>query len=1084
MNKLLSFAILLCSISLMGQNYQQYVNPMIGTGGHGHTYPGATVPFGMVQLSPDTRIDGSWDGCSGYHYDDKIIYGFSHTHLNGTGCTDFGDIMLMPIMGEPTLNPKEYGSPFSHSKEKAAAGFYSVKLDKHNIDARLTASTRVGFHEYTFNKNGLANVILDLNHRDKLLQGEVKIIDSKTIEILRRSEAWAKDQYVYARIEFNVPMKINSVRNNGVAPAKNSDTFFAGTQLALSFSRKVAKGDKILVKVSLSPTGYEGAKLNMSEIKGWDFGKVRKSAEQLWNKQLAKIEITEKNKDKLAVFYTALYHTMVQPNIAQDIDGNYRGRDNQIHKAEGFDYYSVFSLWDTFRGAHPLYTLIEKKRTADFINTFLKQYEQGGRLPVWELASNETDCMIGYHSVSVMADAMAKGIQGFDYEKAFEAAKHSAMLDHLGLEAYKRQGFISMDDEHESVSKTLEYAYDDWCIAQMAKLLNKDEDYNYFMERSQSWKNVFDQNEGFMRPKKNGGWDKPFDAKEINNNYTEGNSWQYSFFVPQDIPGMIAAYGGKEKFEAKLDEMFNSESKTTGREQADVTGLIGQYAHGNEPSHHMTYLYNYVGKPEKTNEKVRFILDNFYKNTPDGLIGNEDCGQMSAWFVLSSMGIYDVTPGSLFWITTKPYFSKAKINFEDKTSKEMNDKITESIFINYDLKGYDSDKNQSRYFPIVPVPVIEAKSKSFKDKQTVEIKGYDNNGDLYYWFSESKQAKRPRMTKYKGPIEIKKSTTISAVQVSSIQLQNTTRESKPVSATYFKKPNNYTIETKSTYNPQYHAGGSEGLLDGINGTENWRKGDWQGYQGQDFEAVIDLQKKTAINSIGATFLQDSRSWILMPTKVEYYISNDNLNFTLAGTAENTIDAKETENKIKNFNVGSKKALDARYVKIIAYNFGKLPEWHQGAGGDAFIFVDEIGINGKYESTETKKLEETKASVKVEEVYTIYSPQPIYFELNQSILTEDYTKKLDEFANSMLTEFPTLKIEIRSHSDSHEKDKKELSKKRAEVVYNYFLSKGIDKKRMKMKSVSDSEPINNCHNITTCTEQELQLNTRCNFIIVE
>ena len=658
MKKLLP--LLFLSTFVFGQNYQQYVNPFIGTGGHGHTYPGATVPFGMVQLSPDTRIDGSWDGCSGYHYSDAIIYGFSHTHLNGTGVSDYGDIMLMPTMGEPSFDNKIYSSTFSHSNEKASAGFYSVKLDKHNIDVRLTASTRVGFHEYIFNKDGLANIILDLNHRDKLLEGRVRIIDDKTIEVLRRSEAWARDQYVFARIEFSQKMKVSRINKSNAEKLEIS---------AISFSKQVKKGEKILVKVSLSPTSYDGAKLNMSEIKGWDFNKVKQNAEQLWDKQLAKIEVTETDKDKLAIFYTALYHTMVQPNIAQDIDGKYRGRDNQIHQAEGFDYYSVFSLWDTFRAAHPLYTLIEKKRTSNFINTFLKQYEQAGRLPVWELASNETDCMIGYHSVSVMADAMAKGITGFDYEKAFEAAKHSAMLDHLGLDAYKKNGFISMDDEHESVSKTLEYAYDDWCIAQMAMILNKKEEYDYFMKRSQSWKNVFDWNTGFMRPKKNGGWDKPFDPKEINNNFTEGNSWHYSFFVPQDIFGMIEAYGGNEKFEAKLDEMFNSESKTTGREQVDVTGLIGQYAHGNEPSHHMAYLYNYVGKPEKTSEKVHYILDNFYKNSPDGLIGNEDCGQMSAWYVLSSMGIYDVTPGSGEWAGVKPYFDAVMIDLKDGKPK-------------------------------------------------------------------------------------------------------------------------------------------------------------------------------------------------------------------------------------------------------------------------------------------------------------------------------------------------------------------------------------------------------------------------------
>ncbi|MGL2965531.1 GH92 family glycosyl hydrolase [Flavobacterium sp. XGLA_31] len=931
MNKLLSYSLLFVTGFIFGQTYHQYVNPMIGTGGHGHTYPGATVPFGMVQLSPDTRIDGSWDGCSGYHYDDSVIYGFSHTHLNGTGCTDYGDIMLMPTMGVASLNPQEFGSAFSHQNEKATAGFYAIKLNQHNIDVRLTASTRVGFHQYTFNKNGQANIILDLNHRDKLLQGEVRIIDDKTIEILRRSEAWAKDQYVYARIEFSTPLKITSIRNNGIAPAKTNDTFFAGTQLALSFSKAVKKGEKIMVKVSLSPTGYEGAKRNMSEIKDWNFEKVKKNAEKLWDNQLSKIQVTETNKDKLTVFYTALYHTMIQPNIAQDIDGKYRGRDNQIHQAKGFDYYSVFSLWDTFRAAHPLYTLIEKKRTADFINTFLKQYEQGGRLPVWELASNETDCMIGYHSVSVMADAMAKGIKGFDYEKAFEAAKHSAMLDHLGLEAYKRQGFISMDDEHESVSKTLEYAYDDWCIAQMAGLLNKPDEYNYFMKRSQSWKNIFDWNTGFMRPKKNGGWDKPFDPREINNNFTEGNSWQYTFFVPQDIPGMIEAYGGAAKFESKLDEMFNSESKTTGREQADVTGLIGQYAHGNEPSHHMAYLYNYVGKPEKTTEKVHYILDNFYKNTPDGLIGNEDCGQMSAWYVLSAMGLYDVTPGKNVWTRTKSYFNDVKIAL-DKTKIAT---LTSSSFPE-EINTIERAATPFVSETITPVPVIQAESKSFKEKMNVAIVSQNPTDKIYYCFKTADDDFKEKVwIEYTKPILIANTIEVLA------KVKNESKESSVVSAHFFKKPNNYTINIQSVYNPQYHAGGPEGLIDGIFGTENWRKGDWQGYQGQDFEAVVDLKAILNIEAFHANFLQDSRSWILMPTKVDYFISDDNVNFTLAGTVVNDIDPKETENKIKDFVLN--KALKARYVKVKASNFGKLPEWHQGAGGDAFIFVDEITI---------------------------------------------------------------------------------------------------------------------------------------------
>lgn len=938
MKKTLYSLFLLITITANSQNLSQYVNPMIGTGGHGHTYPGATVPFGMVQLSPDTRIDGSWDGCSGYHHDDKLIYGFSHTHLNGTGVSDYGDIMLMPTMGEANFNSKEYNSKFSHANEKASAGFYSVKLDKYNIDVNLTASTRVGFHQYIFNNSGRANIILDLNHRDKLLYGDIKIIDNKTIEILRRSEAWAKDQYVYARIEFNVPMKMSKVEAN----QENRSDFYSGTLLKMSFSKQVRNGEKIMIKVSLSPTSYSGAKLNMSEIEGWDFNKVKKEAEQLWEKQLSKIEIAETNTDKLSIFYTALYHTMVQPNIAQDIDGKYRGRDNKVHDGEGFDYYSVFSLWDTFRAAHPLYTLIEKKRTADFINTFIKQYEQGGRLPVWELASNETDCMIGYHSVSVMADAMAKGITGFDYEKAFAAAKHSAMRDELGLEAYKKNGFISIDDEHESVSKTLEYAYDDWCIAQMAQILNKTEDFNYFMKRSQNWKNIFDWNTGFMRPKKNGGWDKPFDAREINNNYTEGNSWQYSFFVPQDIPAMVAAYGGNEKFEAKLDEMFNSESKTTGREQVDVTGLIGQYAHGNEPSHHMAYLYNYIGKPEKTTEKVHYILNNFYKNSPDGLIGNEDCGQMSAWYVLSSMGIYAVTPGIPKWDYAKPNFEKIKFNLnEDKINEiNKNSSFDELKNIGGFYKKAMMKSNVFEYYDIIPVPVIQAESKSFKDKMTIEIAN-QNNGCIVYYVVEGKDS-RDDLTflPYLKPFIIDKTSSVSAFCLCADK-----RKSDTISATFFKKPNNYTIDIKSKFNPQYHAGGNEGLIDGINGSTNWRKGDWQGYQTQDFEAIVDLQNAKEVSNFSATFLQDQRSWILMPTKVEYYSSTDNINFTLINSVANNIDPKREENTIKDFSFKSSKSINARYIKVKAYNFGRLPDWHIGYHdkGEAFIFIDEITI---------------------------------------------------------------------------------------------------------------------------------------------
>jgi predicted alpha-1,2-mannosidase len=934
MKKLSILAVVGFSISAYCQNanFSQYVNPFIGTGGHGHTFPGATLPFGMVQLSPDTRIDGSWDGCSGYHYSDGTIYGFSHTHLNGTGCSDFGDIMLMPTMGEPKLTDQQYASAFKHNNEKASAGYYSVLLDN-GIQAELTATTRVGLHRYTFTKAGQANIILDLNHRDKLLMGEVRVIDNKTIEVFRRSEAWARDQYVYARIEFSAPVTINAVNNNAFAPAKVTDAFFAGSLLAISFGKEVKVGEQLLVKVALSPTGTDGTAKNMAaELPGWDFETTKATAATAWDAALSKIEITESDKDKLAVFYTALYHTMMQPNIAMDVDHRYRGRDNEIHKAEGFDYYSVFSLWDTFRAAHPLYTLIEKKRTADFINTFLAQYEQGGRLPVWELASNETDCMIGYHSVSVMADAMAKGIKGFDYEKAFQAAKHSAMLNHLGLDAYKRNGFISIDDEHESVSKTLEYAYDDWCIAQMADITGHNDDYRYFMKRSQNWKNLFDKGTLHMRPKRNGGWETPFDPREINNNFTEGNSWQYSFFVPQDIEGMIAAYGGPEKFEAMLDEMFSAPSATTGREQVDVTGLIGQYAHGNEPSHHMAYLYNYVGKPEKTEEKVHFILNNFYKNTPDGLIGNEDCGQMSAWYVLSGLGIYDVTPGLNKWDYVTPYFKQIKINYDDGHSDVI---MPGRQYPN--LRSYTRPTSVT-YGRIKPVPVIEAPAQSYTDKMQVTFKGFDEKDKIYYRVQEGRSAKSGAYQLYKKPVTIKEK-----VAVVSFFAEHDGVYSDTIYAMYYKKPNDYGISITSKCNPQYTAGGDGALLDGIRGSQNWRKGGWRGYQGQDFEAVVDLHKQQRVVNITATFLQDSRAWIVFPTKVELYISDDNKEFKLLKTIDNTVAAQNYDVQVQSFNAEFK-GVKTRYIKVKAYNFGTLPQWHQGAGGEAFIFIDEISIN--------------------------------------------------------------------------------------------------------------------------------------------
>ncbi len=923
----------LASFTQAQQDYTRYVDPFIGTGGHGHTYPGATMPFGMVQLSPDTRIDGSWDGCGGYHYSDSVIYGFSHTHLSGTGCSDYGDIMIMPMMGEGSFDNKIYSSKFSHADEKAGAGFYSVKLLDENIDVALTTTTRSGIHQYIFHENGKASIILDLRHRDKLLEGKIKIVDDRTVEGIRRSEAWAKNQIVYYRIVFSKPF----LKKN-ILSGDNND-------LCASFSFDVKKNENVYLKVSLSAVNEAGAKKNMEEeTNGCDAStfKVSKTkAHDAWQKELSKIEVSGGTEEQTKIFYTALYHTMVQPNIYNDVDGQYRGRDFKIHKAEGFNYYTVFSLWDTFRAWHPLMTIIDRKRTLDYIKTFLAQYEQGGLLPVWELSSNETECMIGYHSVSVITDAAVKGITGFDMEEAFQAMKKSAeSRNRFGLGDYIDKGCLSVEDENESVSKTLEYSYDDWCIAQMAQLLHHEEDYKRYMERSQSWKNLFDPQTGFIRPRKNGGWLEPFDPFEVNNNYTEANAWQYTFFVPQDIETMIRMSGGKEAFEKKLDELFSAESKTTGRDQADITGMIGQYAHGNEPSHHMAYLYNYVGKPEKAQYRIRQILKDFYHASPDGLIGNEDCGQMSAWYVMNAMGIYNICPGNTRYEISPSLFSSVKVNLEDGNRIDLqqssDDRLdnTRLMALNFPftylrIHNFDSDL-------ITVSPVIESDKRTFKDNLEISISSDNFSNRIFYTLDSSEP--NLQSLSYQSSIKINSTTTIKAIAVN-----KNGKLSKVSTAHFYKNPHpDWKIEFIYPYSKQYSAGGDEAIIDGIRGDEEWTKGNWQGYQ-SDFECVIDLGKEQKVGKFSAGFLQDVRSWILMPKKVEFSFSTDGVNFSELTSLRNVVHDSDYTVQTNDFGASLFRPINARYVKVKAKNYGELPAWHLGAGGQAWIFVDEIMI---------------------------------------------------------------------------------------------------------------------------------------------
>jgi len=952
---------LLCNSILYAQpTYTQYVNPFIGTGGHGHTFPGATLPFGMVQLSPDTRIDGSWDGCSGYHYSDSVLYGFSHTHLSGTGVSDYGDILLLPMNDEPALDESVPTATFSHNFENATPGYYSVKLLADSIDVELTSTLRTGMHRYTFNKPGLAYIYLDLNHRDKLTASNINIVYDSTIKVYRKSEGWAKEQILYANIRFSKPFIQSKQLGNKKAV----------------FVFSVSEKESIMAKVALSAVDDDGAERNMIlENPDWNFEHIKINAAQKWNEELSKIKVSSSDKNKLTVFYTAVYHCMMHPNIYNDVDGRYRGRDLQIHQTD-HNYYTVFSLWDTFRTWHPLMTIIDSARTVDFIRTFLLQYEQGGLLPVWELAANETECMIGYHAVSVIADAMMKGIKGFDYEKAFEACKFSAeQRNRFGLGAYIDKGFLEAEDEHESVSKTLEYAYDDWCIAQMAKLLGKEDDYNTYMQRSQSWKNLFDPVTGFIRPRSNGGWLNPFDPFEVNNNYTEANGWQYNFFVPQDIDGMISYNGGKEKFEKKLDQLFSASTKTTGREQSDITGLIGQYAHGNEPSHHIAYLYNYVDKPGKTEKIVNKIINDFYKNSPDGLIGNEDCGQMSAWYVMSALGMYPVCPGSNQYTLTTPQFDKVEIltsgnktftiDVKNKTNKAnflrvkktKNISFRDGLLFNHNRFSTDNllvltadsipsilrkkDLADSIYYSddLFRVPIITASTTVFKDSLKVSIKSFQKDKNIVYL--QQGPFERPAKIDYKKPFYIYDTSVIHAFVTDSSGI-----ESKWAKAEYFKLPHpKWKVSIKGNYNPQYNAGGANGLIDGLHGDINWRKGRWQGYQSQDFECVVDMGNQQEVSSFNTSFLQDTRAWILMPISVEYFTSDDGKLFNSAGIVQHQTAPDNYEISIENFKLQTEALITARYIKVVAKNFRKLPSWHQGfpMGGEAFIFVDEVEV---------------------------------------------------------------------------------------------------------------------------------------------
>ena len=785
-----------CTSKIRTHDYVNLVDPIIGTGGHGHTFPGATVPFGMVQISPDTRWE-DWDGSSGYHFSDKTIMGFSQTHLSGTGAPEYCDVLLMPTVGKVKIlpgdenNPKSgYRSAYSHNNEHATAGYYSVILDDNNVKAELTATTRSGFHRYTFPASDSSNIIIDLKNRDHVIESNIEIISDTEIQGLRRSKRWADDQYVYFYAKFSKPFKKTGIALNDslVAGIKKAQ----GTNIRAFVQFRTKDQEEVLVKIGISAVDIAGARKNLeTENPGWNFEKVANAAKEKWNTFLSKIEVEGGSEKQQRIFYTALYHTAIAPNIFMDVDNRYRGVDHKVHKAEGFINYTVFSLWDTFRANMPLYTIIDPARYQEFIKTFLEMYRISGVLPQWELAGNNTATMIGYHTHSVILDGYMKGIRGFDENLAFEAMKKR--VQDIGY--YKDLGYIPADKEGGSVSEVMEYSYNDWSVSRMAKLLNKAEDFHDYSYRSQFYKNMFDASTGFMRPKNSDReWVTPFDPSEGSEHFVEGNSFQYSLFAPHDVNGLIDLIGGDKKFIGWLDTLFTKQSKHDGN-VIDASGLIGQYAHGNEPSHHMAYLYNYAGVPWKTQAIIRQILDTLYDDQPNGLSGNEDCGQMSAWYILSAMGFYQVCPGTPDYVIGTPIFDKVTINLENGkkfTVKAINPSsenkyiqsvtlngtsYTKSYFTHQDIldgaefvftmgaspnKSWGSEMkdrpSSEKFEQAVTLPYAVTSDEYFQKKGTVTLYCDDHEAKIFYSIDGSRP--NEKSLPYTNPVTVAETTNI------------------------------------------------------------------------------------------------------------------------------------------------------------------------------------------------------------------------------------------------------------------------------------------------------------------------------------
>ena len=792
-------AALLAACTSQKENPVDFIDPFIGTGFHGHTYPGATVPFGAVQLSPDTRA-GNWDACAGYHYDDSTLTGFSHTHLSGTGCIDLGDLLIRPTTQtvDPSRQPMYAPAAFRHEDEKAEAGYYAVLLHEEGIRAELTATAHTGVHRYTFPKESTPTIIVDLKHsldNEHIYESSLQVVNPHEMTGMRNTRGWSDNQRIYFVIQCSQPFeKATLVSNQKALEGKEAE----GTDLQALLKFKDHTSESIVMKVGLSIVSVENARENLqAEVEGFDFDAVKQAAYHTWNDAVSAIKVEGGTEEQKTNFYTALYHSMVVPNVVSDVNGQYRRHDQTIGQLpQGAVQYSTFSLWDTFRAWNPMMTLIDTTLVTNMIHSFLHIYDASGELPLWPLSAGETGTMIGYHSASVIADAYMKGIRGFDAEKALEALVVSSEKNQKGADYYISKGFIPSNIKKESISCLLEFAYDDWCIAQLAQALGKQEIYDTYIRRSQQYLNVFDGATRFFRPKRmDGNWETPFNPNEVGRAYTEATAWQYRFFVPHDVNGMVQLFGGKEAFTSALDDIFHTDAQVDG-DLVDITGLIGQYAHGNEPSHHIAYLYNYIGQPWKTQAMTRRLLDEMYAPTPEGIVGNEDCGQMSAWYILSSLGLYAVCPGSNEFTFTTPLFEKATLqlangktltitaNHPEKNlyidKVELNGKEIETNFVTYEQlmgggelhfsltdqpnrkRGVTADSAPYSFTKeaVVSIPYVDKDLNLFMDSVTVNLATATAGATVHYTLDGSEPTQQSPV--FNAPLVLKNTTQINA----------------------------------------------------------------------------------------------------------------------------------------------------------------------------------------------------------------------------------------------------------------------------------------------------------------------------------